>query len=86
MDEYLGEVVIYETSGSNTSVEVRLGRETVWLTQQQIAELFDRNKSVISCHLHNIFTSGELQRDSVVAKYATTAVDRSDGSDGSDRF
>ncbi len=75
MDEPRGEIVIYETSDQQSHVEVRLDDETVWLTQLQIADLFDRSKSVISRHLQNVFSSGELQRDSVVAKYATTALD-----------
>lgn len=68
-------IVIYE--GTDKSVEVRLdtGQETVWLSLQQIAELFDRDKSVISRHLKKVFQDKELDRDSVVAKNATTAAD-----------
>jgi prophage maintenance system killer protein len=67
------QVVIYE--GGEARVEVRLERESVWLSLQQMAELFGRDKSVISRHLKAIFASGELERDSVVAKNATTAAD-----------
>ena len=67
------EIVIYE--GSEARVEVRVERENVWLSLQQLADLFGRDKSVISRHLRNIFATGELERDSVVAKNATTAAD-----------
>ena len=49
--------------------------ESIWVTQKQLCELFERDKSVISRHIRNIFKSGELERDSVVAKFATTASD-----------
>jgi hypothetical protein len=65
------QVVIYE--GGEARVEVRVERESVWLSLQQLAELFGRDKSVISRHLKAIVASGELERDSVVAKNATTA-------------
>jgi len=70
-----GEILIYE-SGNHT-IEVRLdgGRETLWLSLQQMADLLDRDKSVISRHLRNVFKVEELSRDSVVAKNATTAAD-----------
>jgi len=67
------QVVTYE--GDEARVEVRVERESVWLSLQQLAELFGRDKSVISRHLKAIFASGELERDSVVAKNATTAAD-----------
>jgi prophage maintenance system killer protein len=67
------EIVIYE--GGEARVEVRVERENVWLSLQQLADLFGRDKSVISRHLRNIFATGELERDSVVAKNATTAAD-----------
>lgn len=66
-------IIIYE--GAEARVEVRLERETVWLSLQQLAELFGRDKSVISRHLKNIFATGELEREAVVAKNATTASD-----------
>lgn len=66
-------IIIYE--GAEARVEVRLERETVWLSLQQLAELFGRDKSVISRHLKNIFATGELEREAVVAKNATTAAD-----------
>lgn len=66
-------IIIYE--GAQARVEVRLERETVWLSLQQLAELFGRDKSVISRHLKNIFATGKLEREAVVAKNATTAAD-----------
>lgn len=69
----MSEITIYE--GASGEVEVRLQGDTLWLSLQQIADLFGRDKSVISRHLRNIFKDGELDRDSVVAKNATTAAD-----------
>lgn len=70
-----GEVLVYEAPGGEIRVDVRLERETVWLSLSQMTELFGRDKSVISRHLRRIFQSGELERKSVVAKNATTAAD-----------
>jgi hypothetical protein len=70
------QILLYQTEDRRTRIEVRLEGETVWLSLNQIAELFQRDKSVISKHVRNIFEEGELVRDSVVAKYATTAADR----------
>ena len=75
MKDERGEIVIYQTDNGTSSLEVRLYDDSLWMSLNQIAALFDRNKSVISRHLHNIFKSGELQRDAVVAKKATTAAD-----------
>ena len=69
----MSEIVIFE--GDSQQVEVRLEGETLWLSLQQLADLFGRDKSVISRHLKNIFETNELERDSVVAKNATTAAD-----------
>lgn len=70
-----GEFLLYQTEDGESRIEVRMQGETVWLTQQQMAELFDVDKSGISRHLRNIYESGELSQDSVVAKFATTAAD-----------
>lgn len=67
------DIVIFDTD--NHQVEVRLQGETVWLSLQQLAELFGRDKSVVSRHLKNIFDTKELEREAVVAKNATTAAD-----------
>ena len=75
MKDERGEIVIYQADDGSSSLEVQLYDDSIWMSLNQIAALFDRNKSVISRHLHNIFKSGELQRDSVVEKKATTAAD-----------
>ena len=66
-------IAIYQSPTG--TVDVRLDGDTVWLSLQQIADLFGRDKSVISRHLRNVFNEGELERPSVVAKNATTAAD-----------
>ena len=66
-----GEVIVYEAPDGEVRVDVRLDRETVWLSLSQMTELFGRDKSVISRHLRNIFQSGELAREATVAKNAT---------------
>jgi len=70
-----GEVIIYKPSKNEVDLRVRFENETVWLSLNQIAELFGRDKSVISRHLRNIFEEKELFKKSVVAKIATTAAD-----------
>jgi DNA ligase (NAD+) len=70
-----GEIVFYKAEDGESSFEVRLYEESVWLSLNQMVELFGRDKSVVSRHLNNIFKSGELKRDAVVAKNATTAAD-----------
>ncbi len=70
-----GEILLYQCSDGTSALDVHLKDETVWLTLNQIAELFERDKSVISRHLHNVFKEGELNREAVVAKNATTASD-----------
>lgn len=74
-DESKGRVIIYQSEDGLSKIDVKLINETVWLSIDQMAELFQRDKSTISRHIKNIFAEGELQRDSVVAKYATTASD-----------
>jgi hypothetical protein len=69
------EITIYQTEDGLTKVDVRLDDDTVWLSIDQMAELFDRDKSTISRHIKNVFDDGELLRDSVVANFATTAAD-----------
>jgi hypothetical protein len=70
-----GEIVIYQTQDGTTELGVKIELETVWLSLNQMAMLFDRDKSVISRHIANVFKEGELEMDSVVAKNATTAAD-----------
>lgn len=69
------ELVLYQTEDGRTRVEVRLENETVWLSQAQMAELFQRERSVIAKHILNTFAEGELAENSVSAKYAQTAAD-----------
>ena len=69
-----GEIILYQSDNS-TQLEVRIEDETVWLTLNQMSDLFERDKSVISRHIRNVFDEGELIKDSVVAKNATTALD-----------
>ncbi len=75
MDKEKADMIIYTTEDGLTKVETTFDGDTVWLSIDQMAELFQRDKSTISRHIKNIFTEGELQRDSVVAKFATTASD-----------
>lgn len=70
-----GQIILYQTQDGESKIEVTLANETVWLTADQMAELFQRNKSTISRHIKNVFEEGELQHDSVVAFFATTASD-----------
>ena len=65
------EIKIYKTAEGKTSIEVKLEKDTVWLSLNQMAELFERDKSVISRHINNIYKEGELERNSTVAKIAT---------------
>lgn len=68
-------IEIYESNLGELKVDVRIYDDSVWLSLNQMSELFDRDKSVISRHLKNVFTEGELEREAVVAKNATTASD-----------
>jgi hypothetical protein len=69
------QLAVYQAEDGTLCIDARLEGETVWLSLNQLAELFQVDKSGISRHLKNIFESKELVRDSVVAKFATTAVD-----------
>ena len=65
-----GQVAVYEAPDGQVQVDVRLDRDTVWLTQSQMAELFDRDRSVVSRHIRNAFREGELDRGATSAKFA----------------
>jgi hypothetical protein len=69
------QIIIYQTEDGQTKVDVRMDNDTAWLSLNQLAELFQRDKSVISKHIKNVFTEGEFEVVSVVAKNATTADD-----------
>jgi hypothetical protein len=70
-----GEIVLYQSPNGKAALDVRLEGATLWLSLNQMAGLFERDKSVISRHLGNVFKTGELERNSVVAFFATTAAD-----------
>src|SRR5438876_4638917 len=66
-----GEFLFYQSEDGRIRLQVRVQQETVWLSLNQMAELFQRDKSVISRHIKNVFEEGELRLDGTVAKYAT---------------
>ena len=65
------EIILYQTEDGRNRIEVRLENETVWLTLNQMAELFQVDKSGISRHLRNVYETGELRQEGTVAKFAT---------------
>lgn len=67
--------ILYKTSDDKVSINVQIQDETVWLTQDQMAELFDKSKKTISEHIGNIFDEGELDENSVVRNFRITAND-----------
>lgn len=69
------EIILYQTEDGKTKIQVRLVDETVWLTQSQMAELFQTSIPNVSMHIRNIFREGELQENSVVKDFLTTAAD-----------
>ena len=69
------EIILYRTEDGRVRIETRFFDETAWLSLNQMAELFQRDKSVVSRHIKNVFEEGELERDRVVANFATTAAD-----------
>ena len=68
-------ILMYTTEDGLTKIEATFENDTVWLSIDQMAELFQRDKSTISRHIKNIFEEGELNRKAVVANFATTASD-----------
>ena len=75
MAETKSEIILYQSEDGQTKIDVRLENETVWLSQMQMAELFQTTKQNVSLHVNNIFNEGELSQDSVVKEYLTTAKD-----------
>ena len=65
-------IVIYQTEDGQTQIDVRFENETVWLTQAQMAELFEKDRTVITRHINNVFKEGELDKEQVSAKFAHT--------------
>ena len=70
-----GEIIIYESKKGESHLEVKLENETLWLSLNQLVQLFERDKSVISRHIKNFFAEKELEQQAVVAFFATTASD-----------
>ncbi|NLA80298.1 MAG: virulence RhuM family protein [Chloroflexi bacterium] len=70
-----GEIVIYQSEDGLTHIDVKLEDETIWLTQEQLVNLYQTSKANVSEHIKNIFEEGELDRDSVVRNFRTTASD-----------
>ena len=68
-------IIMYTTEDGLTKIEATFENDTVWLSIDQMAELFQRDRSVIGKHVRNIFKEGELNKESVWAKFAYTAVD-----------
>jgi len=75
MEENNSQIIIYQTEGGETKLDVTFNDETVWLTQMQLCELFDKSKATISEHIKHVFEEGELMEDSVVRNFRTTAQD-----------
>ena len=73
------EFLLYQTEGGQTRLEVRLQKETVWLSQKRMAELFQKNVRTINEHIQNIFDEGELTPESVIRNFRITADDGKPG-------
>lgn len=69
------QVIIYQSEDGETRIDVKFTGETVWLSQQQMAELYNTSKANVSEHIKHIFEDGELEEESVVRKFRTTAAD-----------
>ena len=75
MADEQGEIIIQQTNDGKNKIDVKLERETVWLTQTQVVELYQSSKSNVSEHIKHIFEEKELEENSVVRKFRTTASD-----------
>ena len=69
------QIIIYQSEDGETRIEVKFTGETVWLSQQQLCELYNTSKANVSEHIKHIFEDGELDEESVVRKFRTTAAD-----------
>ena len=74
-EENRGEIIIYRADDNTIQLDVRMEHETVWLNLNQMAQLFDRDKSVISRHIREVFKEHELTREATVAKNATVQIE-----------
>ena len=70
-----GNIVIYQTKDGKKSIDVKLENETVWLTQAQMAELFQKDRTVIGRYINNVYREGELERDITCAKIAHVQIE-----------
>ena len=70
-----GEIVIYQAPDGNTSLDVRLENETVWLDQYQMAELFDTDRTSVLRHIRNVYKMEELEEKSTCAKFAQVQIE-----------
>ena len=70
-----GQIILYQTPDGESKIEVRLENDNVWLSADQMAELFQRNKSTISRHIKNVLEDGELDSEEVIAFFTTTTPD-----------
>ena len=68
-------IIIYQTQDGKTTIDVKLEQDTVWLTQAQMAELFQKDRTVIGRHINNVYKEGELPRDTTCAKFAHVGMD-----------
>lgn len=75
MNKEFGSIIIYKTQDGNNKIEVKVYKNTVWLNQKQLSELFGVSKATISEHIKNIYNDKELITDSVVRNFRTTATD-----------
>lgn len=71
-----GNIVIFQTKDGKTSIDVKLENETVWLTQAQMSDLFQKDRTVIGRHINNVYREGELERDITCAKIAHMGIDK----------
>jgi hypothetical protein len=76
IEEQKSELILYQTDDGMTRLEVRMDRETVWLTQNQMADLFQTTKQNVSLHINNVFAEGELDRAATVKEYLTVQQER----------
>ena len=75
MENINDKIIIYQTADGQTAIDVRLENETVWLSLDLMARLFERDKSVVSRHIRNVYREGELERGATVAKNATVQIE-----------
>ena len=75
MENVNDKIIIYQTADGVTNLEVKMDKDTVWLTQAQMAELFQKDRTVIGRHINNVYKEKELDRDTTCAKFAHMGTD-----------